>query len=276
MSLPIPNKTNNKTVVQETPADLGNPQVNWDRKKFDDFITSKGYQCEIERALKCPCANDPTGQALTDCRNCFGTGWFFIDKQKTQLACTSMSNRTKHEVWSQVNAGMVTITARAKDKLGFMDKVTLIELESWFSQTFKLKLSKSEPTKYFSFLIYKPIQVYDLYLFKNSDEPLVVIPESFYQIDGNKILINKSLIESLGILEPTISIRYTHNPCYHVIDVNRDLIKQDSLNDTNIETLNYPINCIGKRAHFMYESANYNGNVPFDNTDYQRQPIKYE
>jgi len=267
---------NNKSVVTSTPKDLGNPQANWDRKKFDDFISDKGYDCFIERALRCPCNNQPTGQALSDCMNCGGTGWFFIDKQKSIIACSSMSHRNKYEVWSQTNMGIVNISTRPQDKLGFMDRVTLTELESWFSQVFKLKLSSTDPTKYFAFMIYSPMEVYDVYIYSDSQSPLVYLEVDNFTIDNNKIIINKSFIDNLGITDPTITIRYTHNPTYHIIDINRDLIKQKSINDVVEKITNFPLNCIGRRAHYIFEAPNFNGESLFDNTDYSRLPTKYD
>lgn len=267
-----------KSVVISTPVDVGNPQATWDRKKFDDLISDKGYECFIERALKCPCNNTPTGQAMSDCMNCGGTGWFFIDKQKTAVVCQAMSHRTKYEVWTAANMGIVNISTRPQDKLGFMDRVTLVDLESWFSQVLSLKLSATDPTKYFSFLIYVPIKVFEIYIFESSAKPLVYLEVDNYTIDcgSNKILINKTYLDNLGITKPVITIRYTHNPTYHIIDVNRDLIKQKSISNVDVQVVNFPLNCIGKRAHYILDAPNFNGDRAFDNTNYSRDAPKYD
>lgn len=264
-----------KPVISKTPADIGNPQVNWDRKKFDDAIFDKGYKCYIERSMRCPCSNEANGQADSDCKNCIGTGWFFVEKTESHILCTSISNRSKYEQWSESNSGIVNISCRAQDKLGFMDKVTLIELESWFSQVIQLRNSISEPENVFSFLIYNPISVFDVFLFVDAQSPLISLKPTQYKIDYNKIVIEKSLLNEMGVNEKSrISIRYTHYPVYHIIDINRDLIKQKNLSmcsTTEDNKVNFPLSCIGRRAHYILDNPNYNGTGVFDNTDYTKK-----
>ena len=262
-----------KPIISKTPDDIGNPQANWDRKKFDDLISDKGYKCYIERALLCPCRHGENhGQADSDCKNCNGSGWFFIDKVESVVVCTSISNRSRYEQWTESNSGVVNITCRPQDKLGFMDRVTLVELESWFTQVLTMNLSISEEDKYFSFLTYNPISVFDVYLYVDGETPLLHLKEEEYTVDYNKIKIDKSFIESKNLQKAKISIRYTHNPVYHIIDVNRDLIKQKHIINCGEEELktNFPLNCVGRRAHYMLDNPNYDGYGLFDNTDYTR------
>lgn len=269
--------SHNKPIISKTPEDIGNPQVNWDRKKFDDLIFDKGYKCYIERALRCPCTHEQTnGQADSDCKNCYGSGWFFIEKTESVILCQSMSNRTKYEQWTESNMGIVNISCRAQDKLGFMDRVSLIELESWFTQVVSLKESISEPDKLFSFLHYNPITVFEVFLYIDSQTPLKYLEKDVdYNIINNKIVANKSIIRQYSQNEkPRISIRYTHNPTYHIIDINRDLIKQKSGIDCNSgenKVQNFPLNCIGRRAHYIIDNPNYNGDGLFDNTNYNKK-----
>lgn len=269
-----PEHGHKKATISKTPDSVGNPQANWDLKKFEDLITDKGYRANIERALRCPCTTEANGQANSDCKNCAGTGWAFIEKSETILACTSMSNRSKYENWSETNMGMVNISSRAEDKLGFMDKVTLIELESWFSQVLKLKNSITEPTKLFSFLIYQPLYVFNVYLFIDSETPLKSLDESEYEIRENRIIFDKVTLQKYtSATNPNITIRYTHNPAYHIIDINRDLIKQKTGIDCKTHETKqalFPLNCIGRRAHYILDAPNYNGNSVFDNTDYTK------
>ncbi len=265
-----------KTVITTTPDDLGSPQVHMDRKKFDDFITDHGYVVLIDRAIKCPCKNRITGKPLPDCKNCGGTGWFYIDRQKSVIACTSLSNKNKYEVWTESNAGTVNITTRPEDKLGWMDKVSLTELESWFSQAVYLKLL--EDNSWFSFLTYEPISAFDVFIFKNTGEALGYLTSDKYTLSGNKILVPASTITSFGLTdgEYCISIRYTHNPVYYIIDINRDLIKQKvDPNCTNNNKANLPLNCIGRRAHFVLDAADFVGDNLLDNTP-TRTPINYD
>ena len=271
----------NRSVIATTPADVGSPATYFDRKKFDDLIYDKGYVAYIDRAVQCPCRVLATGQALSDCQNCGGVGWFYIDRVSTVLGCTSMANRNKYEVWTVSNAGTVSVTSRPEDKLGWMDRITLLELESWFSQAIHLK--QLEDLSYFTFLTYSPTNVFDVFVFKGSTTPLGYLTPDKYTISDNKILIPLATITGLGtsgITDFSISIRYTHNPSYYIIDINRDLIKQRvdkcfvqpslEVNKTNL-----PLNAIGRRAHFVLDAANFAGNNLIDNTP-TRTPINYD
>jgi len=270
----------NKTVITTTPASVGTPQIHFDRTKFDDLIYDKGYAAYIDRAVQCPCRVLATGQPLSDCQNCGGVGWFYIDRQSTVLACSSISNKTKYETWTVSNAGTVNITSRPEDKLGFMDKVTLTELESWFSQA--KYLTQLSDLSYFTFLTYAPTEVFDVFIFAGSTTPLAYLTPSQYSFSDNKLLIPHTTITGLGISGVTqysVSLRYVHNPAYYIIDINRDLIKQrvDSCaNPTNtINKTNMPLNAIGRRAHFILDAANFAGTNLIDNTP-TRTPINYD
>ena len=98
-----------KAVLTQTPASVGNQQVEFDAKQFNDFIFNHSYECFIERRLYCPCISVNTGQPQANCLNCGGTGKFYINKQKTSISCQSMSNRNKYESWSVVNVGVVIL-----------------------------------------------------------------------------------------------------------------------------------------------------------------------
>lgn len=275
--------SNKKPILRITPEDVGNPQVNFDRKQFDDLIWDKGYLSNIERALKCPCLTVTSGQANPACKNCGGSGWFFIDKQQTRLVCTSLTNRNKYEVWTKENAGTVSISARPQDKLGFMDRITLLELQRWFTETLELKTSISEPGNMFTFVTYQPIEIYEIYLFISPSDPLQYLTkDTDYTVNDGLIKVTKSFIDSLDLNiegNPTLTIRYTHNPTFHVLDVNRDLIKQPSKEDCKtgekLET-NYPLNFIARSAHYILDKSNYRGDSLFDNTNYNRPQINYD
>lgn len=271
---------NANPIVAETPDVVLQQHTYFDEKKFEDLITDKGYEAYIDRAIQCPCRVKASGQALSDCQNCGGVGWFYIDRQKTKIACIAMSNRNKYETWTTSNAGTVSISTRPVDKLGWMDRVSLIELESWFSQAIYLK--QLQDNSYFTFLTYEPITVFDVFLFKGSAVPVAYLTPDKYAISGNKILVPLSTITDLNIdssiTEFSISIRYTHNPAYYIIDINRDLIKQTTVNDCGNpipNKTNLPLNCIGKRAHFVLNAANFTNDNLFNNTP-NRTPINYD
>ena len=138
--------------------------------------------------------------------------------------------------------------------------------------------SKSSANLYFSFLTYKPIQVFDVYVFKSIDEALVRLEEDEYAIEYNKIKISASVLDAITDDEfPRVSIRYSHNPTFYVIDINRDLVKVRTYKDcgSSDTTDNYPIHCIARKAHYVLDDPNYDGVGLFDNTDYNKDKPNY-
>lgn len=270
--------SNNKTIIQTTPADIGTPQPILVRKLYDDAIYNKGYNASIERALQCPCKVKGSDSPLSSCMNCGGSGWVFIDKQSTKLLCQSMANRTKYTIWTSENTGTVNITARPEDRLGFMDRVTINDLLIIWPES--LVLRKSTSNVFFAFTIYQPIQILDVYFFAGDSVELVYIPPANYSFDNNKIIINSIPgYDITTIQNPRITVRYMCSPTYYVIDINRDIIKQPSGDDCmTLETHydNFPVNCIGRRAHLVLDAPNFNGLRLFDNTNYSRTPINYD
>ena len=123
--------TDRKTAYQ-TPPTAVEPKVTWRVQDFEELIQSQGYDAFIDRALRCPCIDKATGQALSTCRNCLGRGWFFIDRTETRLIAQRMDNRKKYENWGEVNRGTASITTKGVDKLGFMDRIILTQLECRF------------------------------------------------------------------------------------------------------------------------------------------------
>src|SRR5580698_9801806 len=115
------------------------PQATWDKIPWEDGIAEHGYLVHIERSLECPCGTQAVTTPSPDCVNCGGTGRFYIEKTQTRVLCQGMNNSTKFQPWSAENTGQVRISTRPQDKLGYMDKITLIEVESIYSQKLYLR-----------------------------------------------------------------------------------------------------------------------------------------
>lgn len=261
-----------KAVLTQTPPSMGTQQVHFDRKQFDDFITAKGYDCYIERAIKCPCQAVATGQPLPSCLNCAGTGWVYINKQETRLAAVSMSNLNKYQQWSEVNLGTISISSSPGDKLGFMDRITLLELQMWHSELVTLRKS-NDGTKVFAFTRYFPISVFEVYQFNGDSNPLIYVDPSLYTVTNNQILFDMSTF--VGYVGQSFSLRYTFNPMYLVIDINRDLIKQSVgriCNTLTDDRENLPLHSVARLAHYVLDAPNLQGNSVFDNTNYNVNP----
>lgn len=258
----------------------------WNSEGFNELIKKKGYAVALESALKCPCGDISNAQPQNDCLNCGGSGWIFINKRQTIIGATGFkANTPRIENWSEIDDSTVNLVYRPADKLGFMDKVTFIELEAWCSQILflsevggdyenylKEKITNLDFTKkiYWSFLTYSPITVYEVFLFISKTEPLLFLEkDKDYHIVDNKIVVTKSIVNFLGNSKNmNITIRYTHNPVYHILSINRDLIKQNDSPSCSGESQykNLPLSAIAKKSSFIIDAVNFNGGRLYDNS----------
>lgn len=260
-----------KPIVYQTPAIVVNPRVGWRVDDFEKLIQSQGYDAYIDRALRCPCVDKATGQALSTCKNCLGRGWLFVDRTETRVISQHMDSKKKYENWSEVNRGTASITTKGIDKLGFMDRIILTQLEEYYSEILRPVLFENELIAY---PVYEPLSVSNMYLYIDDSTKLYPIESSMYSIVKNKIVFDKSImglisVESINQKQPIISItiRYSHFPVYHVIDVNRELMKvrESKLCSYNDEVLRQmPINVTARKAHYIFDAQKF-GEESFEN-----------
>ena len=68
-----------QSIRKATPASqVQQPQVEFRPDDYSALIGSKGYDCVIEKAVRCPCQGD-VDSAKPNCQNCMGTGFIFIN-----------------------------------------------------------------------------------------------------------------------------------------------------------------------------------------------------
>lgn len=261
-----------KTTAYQTPPASMSPHVGWDVNKFETLIQTQGYDAFIDRALRCPCVDKATGQALSTCKNCLGRGWFFVDRTETRLIAQHMDNKKRYENWSEVNRGTASITTKGIDKLGFMDRIILTQLEGYYSEILNPVLFGGELIAY---PVYEPLEVTNIFLFVGDYTKLEPIPEEMYKIDKNKIVFDQSLlsvlpVEDVNQKQPnmSVSIRYSHFPVFHVIDANRELMKVResrfcTYDDEKLRQM--PINVLARKAHYIFDAQKF-GEESFENT----------
>jgi hypothetical protein len=263
-----------KPVSFQTPLEVIDPIVGWRVKDFNELITSQGYDALIDRALRCPCVDKATGQALSTCKNCLGRGWFFVDRRETRVIAQHMDNKKRYENWSEVNRGTASITTRGTDKLGFMDRIILTQLESYYSEILNPIYFQGSIIAY---PVYEPLFITNIYLFSSDDKQLISIEEKDFTIVGNRIEfdlgiqdlieINDINIKDKSEIPISISIRYAHYPVFHVIDANRELMRVRERNDTfsDEELKDMPINVLARKAHYIFDAQKF-GEEKFENS----------
>jgi hypothetical protein len=244
-------------------------------KQFDGLIHSKGLECYIDRGLVCPCSDPNTGLALIGCENCGGSGWFFIDREETKALFLGMNSNKKTENWSETNMGKASITTPHSFNLTFMDRFIITELESTYSQKLKPIYSNG---KIFSYTIYSPKQVLYCFLFNKNNQPLLRLEQGTdYNIINNRIEFDSKYIERVETDDFIVSLRYTHNPVYHIVDILREFTKANSQSfscsekSEVVEKKYLPLHFMGIKAHYIFDSENLFSNRLFDNTSSYQQ-----
>ena len=265
-----------KPILEQTPLNVSFDvdQAFFNNKEFNTAIQHHGYDVFIEKALMCPCRNKVSGAADTGCKNCGATGWFFVDKKETRAMVSHINRQTKFLPWTQENLGTVQITTLPEDDLGYMDKITLRDIETSMSHICHFHLN-SAGDRLFAFLPYIPLNIEHIYLFKNRNEKLDYLDTTEYSVLDNRIILDVSFLSQIsGAPENekylTGAIRYLHSPEYHVIDINREVSKnrERQCADGSKILKPLPISSIARKTHLVYEMPNYQGDSVFDNTNY--------
>ena len=249
-----------KPIITTTPPTIPDFSVQFNTKKFEGLIWDKGYEAYIDKAVPCPCRQEPTGNGLPDCTNCLGSGWVFFDRTSTKIISQSMNFNKRIENWGENTTGIAHITSRGIDRLAYMDKITLPELDAIFSQVLFPALKNGV---YSAFSIYEPKSIDSIFLFVSSDKKLLRLDSSQYSITDNKFTFADSLKSKFDGEKMKVSVRYFHYPTYHVIDVNRELMKvREKECKYDEETLKQmPVNCLVRKAHFILDEIRNNNKL---------------
>jgi hypothetical protein len=253
----------NKTIIEQTPPSLVNkPRVDFVKNDFDALIETKGYKVVWEKAVKCPCSNEQIGNhALSDCENCGGSGWVFINPTETRMVMHSLNSNTQYKEWSEANLGTVSVTAREVDKLSFMDKITQEDGQTLYSETIYPKLVGAE---LYGFTQYPIVTLESAFLFVNSSTALTKLEaDTDYTISNNVF----SLVNT-GLVDPQVSLRYIHKPAFNVLDIPRESMASPVKNKTTgaNEDLIFPIHAIARRSHYIQDAENKSGTRLIDNS----------
>ncbi len=258
-------------IVSQTAPSTGLPKVGWDVEKFNGLIYNHGYQAFIEHAMRCPCCDKATGQALSTCKNCLGRGWLFINKQETRVVSQSMGNIKRDTQTGEVNHGTARITVRAIDRIGFMDRIMLTELEAYYTEIVRPQMYEGTLLAY---PVYEPIEITDAFLYVSDTQKLRPLTKDQYNVVGNRIEFDESIMNLVDVTdvnqispELSITIRYSYHPVYHVIDANRELMRVSErgckYDDEKLAQM--PINVTARKAHYIFDAQKYNAEL-YDNT----------
>ena len=204
-------------------SQINQGQVSFRNDDYSAIIGSKGYNIIIEKALRCPC--EANGEhAKSDCQNCMGSGYFFINPLKTMAIASGINANTKYKEWSSELAGTISLTVRddGQENLTFYDKITFTDLVGRYSEIVDLR--ENEEGGDFVFTTYKVKQISEIFIYVASNQKLRRLDKSEYSINAiNPCVIDLNLATVPSQFNRSISIRYTHQIQYNVIDMPNEL-----------------------------------------------------
>jgi hypothetical protein len=251
-------------IITQTPPNLiGQPDVQLQSDSFDAFVYSKGYEVIHEKAVSCPCKSKSNNNPLSSCQNCNGSGWVIFNPTVTRMVLQGMNINTRYREWSQEMAGTVAITSRKVDQLSFMDRITVKDSDSIYSQVLHPWSNNNE---LFAFTIYDIKDIYEVFLFQAVDQPLVRLSSSNYSYERNKLILNASYGE---IDDLSVSIRYKHWTEYHVIDILKETRRSyisDASTKGKQQSALFPFHAIARRSHYVLDPLNQTGSGRIDNS----------
>lgn len=259
------------TPIAQTPPEQVGADVQLTKGAFDQEVWSKGRDVYLDKAIRCPCTVKSNNHAQSSCKNCGGAQWLFINRVKTKMVIQSQTLKTNFAEWSEEKRGNISITALSEDRIGFMDRITLFSSKEIHTETVHFFLHNG---KLVGRLDYPPVEVDEIFLFVDTETLLTRLSyPADYTIDGDIITLNDSYLplsnglDQVGSTDgvtPTISIRYKHFPTFHIIDITRSAIKTKNLATNQQENL--PVHAIGRRAHYILDNQNIDGDFLLNNS----------
>lgn len=247
-------KTGSIITSSPIPNLVNHPEVSFHKDRFDELLYAHGYEVIYESSIPCPCRSKENGSPKSDCQNCGGTGWVLFNPIETRMLLQSINMPTKYKSWGKENLGTVTISSRAINKLDYMGRVTVNDSDSMYSQVLYPGVYKNV---LFAFTIYDIISIEEVFLFQNSDEPLLKLNSDNYSFDGNRFILDSSYA---SIDNLTVSVRYHHRLQYHIIDLLHET-RRNYIADAGTkgydENQVLPFTAIARLSHYVLDAANF-------------------
>lgn len=252
-------------IAQTPPSLVAAPNIEFRKNDFEQAIWLKGYKVIHEKALKCPCKSENSDQQ-SNCKNCGGSAWIFINPVETRAILHSMNRDTQFKEWSQQDMGRVNISMMDKDNLSYMDRITLIDGKAVFSQALHFK---EKDGILFTYAAYNIKEITFIGLFINVDNKLQRLEiDTDYTFQDNTIFLNEKYTSTFNESDEdmSISVRYVHSPQFYVIDLTREMMTTIVKEKGKEKSISMPISAIGRRGHYILDKENLSGTRLVDNS----------
>jgi hypothetical protein len=231
--------------------------------ELEGALRGKGYRVIHAKAYRCPCKERQSSEQ-TVCGNCGGGGWFWANPTLTRMIISGISSTRKYESEGRLDYGSVNVTANEIDKLSFMDAIVVLDGTSEHTEVMYPAMTDSG-TQLFSMTKYDIKKIDYLGLFEGTGVKIKRLTEpADYSFQDNKIIFDAAYN---ALEDPAVTIRYSHAPVYHIVDIQRDCMRS-VVNSGNAgeQIVELPIHAVAERAHLVKEAENFAGTRLFDNS----------
>jgi len=234
------------------------PRADFEKNDFENLLYQKGREVIHEKALVCPCKSESTNH-LSNCNNCGGSGWVFINPKQTRMLITNVSVTNDYKPWSEEARGTINVTSQVKDTVSFMDRITLIDGESIHNEVLTFNLIEG---KLVSFSAYPIKHILVSCLFISSDEGLQDLPiELFTSGPRNKVQISTDILPA-DVSQIMVSIKYYFSPSYCIIEFKRETMQSYKYQEGFELNQSLPVASLARRTHYELRPVE---NVTIDN-----------
>lgn len=268
-------RLSNKSIINRQFGTSKSLQADFVLSEVEATIRDKGYSVVYERVLLCPCKSKDTPAHLSTCDSCGGSGFLFVNPTKTKMIITGIQHDSKLKEAALQGIGLndfgnIKVTAINADKFTYMDRITILDATAEQNQILYPTLSDDE-TVFFAFTQYNIISFdfIGLYIDENTKLQRLLEPTD-YSFQDNIITLSASLktyLTNNNITHPSITVRYTHRPVFHIIDVLREsMTSTKGQYQQGQEKLIMPIHAIARRAHLIKDAENFDGDRLLDNS----------
>lgn len=235
------------------------------RTDLQNIIQQKGKNVILEQGLPCACKSKDSNQQ-SNCKNCGGTGWFFINPTATRMIIQGMNITPDYKAWSEEIKGDIKVTGSDLEELTYMDRLTLVDSQAIHTEVlfFKTK-TVGDITTTFAYTGYAIKKIKYIGYFSGVNSVFVRLNNGVdYLFQDNIIkLINPALVAVQGDI--SVTIRYFHAPVYFINEMKRE--SMESFEISNGEKLiRLPVLAIARRQHYILTAPNLNGDRLLNNS----------
>lgn len=270
------------------PTKVVQPQfkVNFNVNPFNDSIINKGYNVIHEKAVRCPCLNRQNGDADPSCQNCGGSTWIYVEYKKTKALVQGIGKSHKQDQWTESDPGTARITMMGEDAPTYNDTITVIDLETNFSQIVYPSQVGAAIT---AFTIYPIVELQMAYIYAGPASKLRWL--TIWQDGMNPDVWDIKAVDNTVILNPltmpnieeeyNVSLRYKHHPVYYINELEREVFVTEvqgvCVEPGITQKRLMPVRCRAVRAHYLPNANNLSGPRLYDNTNYDKfKPSEYQ